>query len=55
MRAAGFDPVKAGGVKDSSRIEAGGDLNGGLDWKLLDVDEAGIAVAAGAQHEPQLR
>jgi 8-hydroxy-5-deazaflavin:NADPH oxidoreductase len=51
ITAAGFDPVKAGGVKDAVRIEVpGGDLhqNGGLNGKLLDVDEARAAVAAGA-------
>jgi predicted dinucleotide-binding enzyme len=51
ITAAGFDPVKAGGVKDAVRIEVpGGDLhqNGGLNGKLLDVDEARAGVAAGA-------
>lgn len=45
---AGFDPVKAGGVKDAWRIEVpGGDLheNGGLGGRLLDADEARAAVA----------
>jgi len=43
ITAAGFDPVKVGGVEDAGRIEVpGGDLheNGGLDGKLLDADEA---------------
>jgi predicted dinucleotide-binding enzyme len=48
--AAGFEPVKAGGVKDALRIEVGGDLHqfGGLNGKLLNVEEARAAVAAGA-------
>jgi hypothetical protein len=42
--------VKAGGVKDALRIEVGGDLHqfGGLNGKLLNVEEARAAVAAGA-------
>jgi 8-hydroxy-5-deazaflavin:NADPH oxidoreductase len=45
---AGFDPVKAGGVKDAGRIEMpGGDLHqAGLGGKLLDADQAHAAVAA---------
>lgn len=44
---AGFDPVRAGGVGDSLRIEVFGDLHamGGLDGKLLTAAEAGAAVA----------
>src|SRR6476661_2853898 len=44
--AAGFDPVKAGGVKDALRIEVFGDLHpfGGLNGKLLEVSEARAAV-----------
>jgi 8-hydroxy-5-deazaflavin:NADPH oxidoreductase len=48
ITAAGFDAVKAGGVSDAIRLEVpGGDLhqNGGLNGKLLDVDEARAAVA----------
>jgi predicted dinucleotide-binding enzyme len=48
ISAAGFDSVKAGGVKDAVRIEVpGGDLhqNGGLNGKLLDVTEAKAAAA----------
>jgi predicted dinucleotide-binding enzyme len=48
IRAAGFDPVKVGGVSDAARIEAlGGDLvqNGGLKDKLLDSDQAQAALA----------
>jgi predicted dinucleotide-binding enzyme len=48
ITAAGFDPVKVGGIKDAGRIEApGGDLhqNGGLNGRLLDVDQARAAVA----------
>jgi 8-hydroxy-5-deazaflavin:NADPH oxidoreductase len=42
--AAGFDPLKVGGVTDAGRIEVpGGDLNG----QLLDLDQARAAVAAG--------
>jgi predicted dinucleotide-binding enzyme len=44
IRAAGFDPVKAGGVRDAGRIEAGGDLQG----KLLDADQAQAALAPAA-------
>jgi predicted dinucleotide-binding enzyme len=49
ISAAGFDPVKAGGVADALRIEApGGDLHqhGGLNGRLLDIHEAQEAVAA---------
>src|ERR1700688_1360783 len=41
IRVAGYEPVKAGGVADSLRIEFFGDLNS----KLFDVDEARAAVA----------
>jgi 8-hydroxy-5-deazaflavin:NADPH oxidoreductase len=39
---AGFDPVKAGGVEATIRIESGGDLHqyGGLDGKLIDRTQA---------------
>ena len=50
IRAAGFEPVRAGGVADAGRIEApGGDLHqgGGLNGRILDRDEARAAVAAG--------
>lgn len=49
ITAAGFDPVKVGGIKDAGRIEGpGGDLhqNGGLNGRLLDVDQARAAVAS---------
>jgi predicted dinucleotide-binding enzyme len=49
IRAAGFEPLKAGGVADAGRIEApGGDLHqfGGLQGELVDLDEARAAVAA---------
>ena len=48
IRAAGFDPLKAGGVADAERIEMpGGDLHqAGLNGALLDLDEARAAVAA---------
>ena len=42
IRIAGFDPVLAGGVGDSGRIEVGGDLHafGGLNGRLVDAEEA---------------
>jgi 8-hydroxy-5-deazaflavin:NADPH oxidoreductase len=42
IQIAGFDPVRAGGVTKSARIEVGGDLHpwGGLNGRLLDRDEA---------------
>lgn len=49
ISAAGFDPLKAGGVADAGRIEApGGDLHqhGGLNGRLLDLHEARAALAA---------
>jgi len=48
IRAAGFEPWKAGGVADAGRIEMpGGDLHQfGLNGALLDLDEARAAVAA---------
>ena len=47
IRAAGFDPFKAGGVADAGRIEMpGGDLHQfGLNGALLDLDEARAKVA----------
>lgn len=50
ITAAGFDPVKAGGVKDALRIEMFGDLHeyGGLDGRLLAADEARTAVGPAA-------
>jgi predicted dinucleotide-binding enzyme len=50
--AAGFDPVRAGGLGDAQRLEVpGGDLheNGGLGGKLLDVDEARAAISVPSQ------
>jgi len=48
IRAAGFDPLKAGGVAAAGRIEApGGDLHQfGLNGALLDLDQARAAVAS---------
>lgn len=43
IRAAGYEPLKAGGVDAAGRIEFFGDLNS----RVLDVDEARAAVAAG--------
>jgi hypothetical protein len=47
VRAAGFDPLKAGGVADAGRIEApGGDLHQfGLNGELVDLDQARAAMA----------
>lgn len=48
---AGFDAVRAGGVEAAARLELpSGDLhqNGGLNGKLLDLEEARAAVAGGA-------
>jgi hypothetical protein len=49
IRAAGFEPVQAGGVADAGRLELpSGDLSPvGLNGALLDLDEARAAVAAG--------
>lgn len=49
ISAAGFDPVKAGGLDATIRIEMYGDLHdyGGLHGRLVDVEEARAAVAAG--------
>jgi 8-hydroxy-5-deazaflavin:NADPH oxidoreductase len=45
IRAAGFDPVKAGGLSDAGRIEApGGDLHQfGFNGELVDLDRARAA------------
>jgi 8-hydroxy-5-deazaflavin:NADPH oxidoreductase len=50
ISAAGFDPVKAGGVDAALRIETFGALHqfGGLNGKTLDASEARTAVAAAA-------
>ena len=50
IRAAGFDPFKAGGVADAGRIEMpGGDLHQfGLNGELVDLDRARATVAAKA-------
>jgi 8-hydroxy-5-deazaflavin:NADPH oxidoreductase len=47
IRAAGFEPLKAGGVADAGRIEMpGGDLHQfGLNGAVLDLDEARAAIA----------
>jgi predicted dinucleotide-binding enzyme len=48
ITAAGFEPVKAGGAQDAARLEIpGGDLhqNGGLNGRILNLDEARAAVA----------
>jgi 8-hydroxy-5-deazaflavin:NADPH oxidoreductase len=48
IRAAGFDPVNAGGLADAGRLEGpDGDLSqGGLNGELLDLDQAHTAVAS---------
>ena len=48
ISAAGFVPVKAGGVEAAIRIEMYGDLHqfGGLNGKLVDANEARAALAA---------
>jgi predicted dinucleotide-binding enzyme len=48
IKVAGFEPVKAGGVRDSVRIEVGGDLHlfGGLNGRLVDGEEARTLVGA---------
>jgi predicted dinucleotide-binding enzyme len=48
IRAAGFDPLKAGGVADAGRLEApGGDLHQfGLNGELVDLNQAHAAMAA---------
>ena len=48
ITAAGFDPVRAGGVDAALRIEMFGDLHqyGGLNGQLLDVEQARSAVMA---------
>jgi predicted dinucleotide-binding enzyme len=48
ITAAGFDPVKVGGVDQSIRIEVGGDLAqfGGLNGKLLTAAEAEALIGA---------
>jgi predicted dinucleotide-binding enzyme len=48
-RAAGLEPLKAGGLADAGRLEVpGGDLHqgGGLNGQLVDLDQARGAVAA---------
>ncbi len=48
IRAAGFDPLKAGGVADTGRLEVpGGDLHqGGMNGQLVALDQARVAVGA---------
>jgi len=48
ISAAGFDPVKAGGLQAAGRIETpGGDLQESGLGRLVDADEARAAIAAG--------
>jgi predicted dinucleotide-binding enzyme len=49
IRAAGFEPLQAGGLAEAGRLEVpGGDLHqgGGLNGQLVDLDQARDAVAA---------
>src|SRR5262249_20923157 len=48
IRAAGFDPLKAGPSADAGRLEGpDGDLSqGGLNGELVDLDQARDAIAA---------
>ena len=50
IRAAGFEPLKAGGVADAGRIEApGGDLHQfGFNGEIVDIDRAKAATAGSA-------
>ena len=50
ISAAGFDPVKAGGVDAAVRIETSGDLHqfGGLNGKVVDASEGRTAIRAAA-------
>ena len=50
IAAAGFEPVRAGGVDAALRIETSGDLHqfGGLNGRVLDAGEARTALAAAA-------
>lgn len=50
IRAAGFEPWRAGGLADAGRLEVpGGDLHqgGGLNGQLIDLDEARATVGSG--------
>ncbi|HEX6394280.1 MAG TPA: NAD(P)-binding domain-containing protein [Acidimicrobiales bacterium] len=51
IRAAGFDPLKVGGLDVAGRIEMpGGDLHQfGLNGEILDLDQARAALASGIQ------
>jgi predicted dinucleotide-binding enzyme len=51
IRAAGFEPLKAGGVADAGRLEMpGGDLHqASLNGSLLDLDQAQRAIATEVQ------
>jgi predicted dinucleotide-binding enzyme len=51
IRAAGFDPLKVGGVADAGRIETpGGDLHQfGLNGEIIDLERARAALARAQQ------
>jgi predicted dinucleotide-binding enzyme len=55
IRAAGFDPLKAGGVADAGRIEGpSGDLNQfGLGGEIIDLDQARSVLAGARTQEAQ--
>jgi predicted dinucleotide-binding enzyme len=55
IRAAGFDPLKAGGVADAGRIEGpSGDLNQfGLDGEIIDLEQARSVLAVAPTLEAQ--
>ena len=57
IRAAGFDPLRAGGIAAAGRIEApGGDLHQfGLNGELVDLDQARAAVARSTAHPKATR
>ena len=55
IRAAGFDPLKAGGVADAGRIEGpSGDLNQfGLGGEIIDLEQARSVLAGARTQEAQ--
>jgi predicted dinucleotide-binding enzyme len=55
IAAAGFDPLRAGGVEAAIRIEMFGDLHqyGGLDGRLLNLEEARAALAGSLTATPE--
>ncbi|MGH3338667.1 MAG: NADPH-dependent F420 reductase [Propionibacteriaceae bacterium] len=51
IRIAGFEPMAVGGVRESGRIEVGGDLHafGGLNGRLVDREEAASLLRSSKQ------